>query len=107
MAELLRNASPNIVIALVGNKFDLAETSRQVRTETGQAYAEEAHLLFTECSARTGDNVAHIFDLIGEKLPKTEEHMFSPRMGAAGDGRKIALGDRDGAGAAPGTGSCC
>ncbi|KAJ3365043.1 hypothetical protein HDU91_002343 [Kappamyces sp. JEL0680] len=58
--ELQRQANPNIVIALVGNKLDLA-VSREVETEAAQAYAAEENLLFLEASAKTGDNVVDVF----------------------------------------------
>lgn len=101
--ELLRNASPNIVIALVGNKLDL-EGSRQVSTGEAQAYAEEANLLFLECSARTGDKVAQVFDMIAHKLPKSEQQLSTPRMG--GDGRRVSLGAGR-QGASEESKSCC
>ena len=65
MKELQRQASPNIVIALVGNKIDLAPSSRAVSTEEAQAYATECSLLFMEASAKTGDNVVECFTEIG------------------------------------------
>eukprot|EP00842_Homolaphlyctis_polyrhiza_P005903 jgi/Hompol1/6313/HPOL_004935-RA len=72
--ELQRQANPNIVIALVGNKLDLASTSRAVSTEEAQAYANEASetgLLFMEASAKTGESVMEIFTEIGKsKMPK-------------------------------------
>jgi GTPase SAR1 family protein len=52
------------VIALVGNKTDLA-SSRAVSTEEAQAYANESSLLFMEASAKTGDNVVECFTEIG------------------------------------------
>ncbi len=60
-----RQASPNIVIALVGNKIDLAATAREVATAEAQAYASESSLLFMEASAKTGENVAECFTEIG------------------------------------------
>src|ERR1700759_2510775 len=65
VAELQRQASPGIVIALVGNKLDLTGDSspaegedaedgeesgdaRKVSTEEAKAYAEEESLLFFE-----------------------------------------------------------
>ncbi|KAJ3305551.1 hypothetical protein HDV03_001417 [Kappamyces sp. JEL0829] len=65
--ELQRQANPNIVIALVGNKLDLA-VSREVETEAAQAYAAEENLLFLEASAKTGDNVVDVFTEIGFPL---------------------------------------
>lgn len=105
VSELLRNASPNIVIALVGNKLDLADTSRQVSFEKGQKYAEEANLLFTECSARSGDNVTEVFGLIAGKLPKTEQQLATPRLAPGESRRGVALGGRTGEGGEKS--SCC
>merc|ERR1711916_349755 len=49
--ELQRQANPNIVIALAGNKADLA-SKQQVDTNEARAYAEENGLLFMETSAK-------------------------------------------------------
>ena len=68
--ELQRQASPNIVIALAGNKADLA-SKRMVEFDEAQAYAEENSLLFMETSAKTAMNVNDIFLAIGEFLPVT------------------------------------
>ncbi|KAL2916742.1 Vacuolar protein sorting-associated protein 21 [Polyrhizophydium stewartii] len=67
--ELQRQANPNIVIALVGNKLDLASTARGVSTEEAQAYANESGLLFLEASAKTGEFVMDIFTEIAKKIP--------------------------------------
>jgi len=69
--ELQRQASPNIVIALAGNKADLAN-KRMVEYEEAQAYAEDNGLLFMETSAKTAMNVNEIFLAIAKKLPKNE-----------------------------------
>uniref|UniRef100_A0A914I5V6 Ras-related protein Rab-5B n=1 Tax=Globodera rostochiensis TaxID=31243 RepID=A0A914I5V6_GLORO len=69
--ELQRQASPNIVIALAGNKADLA-AKRMVEYEEAQAYAEDNGLLFMETSAKSSMNVNDIFLAIAKKLPKTE-----------------------------------
>lgn len=60
-------ASPNIVIALAGNKADLA-ASRSVDYEEAKQYADENGLLFMETSAKTAVNVNEIFLAIGEYL---------------------------------------
>ncbi|KUI65468.1 Vacuolar protein sorting-associated protein 21 [Cytospora mali] len=94
VAELQRQASPGIVIALVGNKLDLtndvsgdgeaaavpsgggddAEDSgdaRKIPTEEAKAYAEEEGLLFFETSAKTGVNVTEVFTAIANAIPET------------------------------------
>lgn len=58
-------ASPNIVIALAGNKADLSNI-RVVEFDEAKQYAEENGLLFMETSAKTGMNVNDIFLAIGE-----------------------------------------
>lgn len=99
----MRNASPSIVIALVGNKLDL-DGERQISTEEGQAYADEANLLFTEASARNGNNVSDAFLKIAHKLPKTDQQLASPRLAA--DGRRLDLG-RGGSFADRSQNKCC
>jgi Ras-related protein Rab-5C len=62
--ELQRQADPSIVIALCGNKLDLA-ARRQVTQEEAKKYAEEEGLMWTETSAKTGEGVTEIFTAIG------------------------------------------
>lgn len=69
--ELQRQASPNIVIALAGNKIDLSN-KRAVETEEAENYAIENGLLFMETSAKSAMNVNEIFMAIARKLPKNE-----------------------------------
>ena len=90
VAELQRQASPGIVIALVGNKLDLTGDSvpadedeqdadgednsgdaRKVSTEEAKAYAEEESLLFFETSAKSGHNVSEVFTAIANSIPET------------------------------------
>jgi Ras-related protein Rab-5C len=97
--ELQRQASPNIVIALAGNKCDLP--TRAVNQEDAASYAEENNLLFMETSAKTAANVNEIFMAIAKKLPKTE-----PR-GPSGPARSgVDLKDT-GKKDAAGGGGCC
>ncbi|WVQ75876.1 hypothetical protein IAR50_005510 [Cryptococcus sp. DSM 104548] len=66
--ELKRSADPSIVIMLVGNKTDMA-SQRKTPRELGQQYADEEGLLFTEASAKTGEEVEELFLAIAKKLP--------------------------------------
>ncbi|KAL0074835.1 ras protein [Phycomyces blakesleeanus] len=66
--ELQRQADPNIVIALAGNKIDL-ESRRVIEKQTAQEYANEMGLLFYETSAKSGENVDALFDSIARRLP--------------------------------------
>jgi len=97
--ELQRQASPNIVIALAGNKADLA-SKRMVNTEEAAAYADENGLLFMETSAKTASNVNEIFMAIAKKLPKNEP----ARAPAGGRSEVVRAGENNQSG---GSGGCC
>lgn len=122
VAELQRQASPGIVIALVGNKLDLASESasgdsgddgdnsgdaRKVPTEEAKAYAEEESLLFFETSAKTGVNVSEVFTAIANAIPETS---LKSARGAgttntasrAGDEQRVSLGNVQEAGSKDG-----
>ena len=71
--ELQRQARPDIVIALAGNKSDLGN-KRTVEYEEAKAYAEENGLLFMETSAKNANNVNEIFLAIARKLPKDADN---------------------------------
>ena len=116
VAELQRQASPGIVIALVGNKLDLCSDAstdsapvseategvdgeaeaeptddgdaRKVPTREAKAYAEEESLLFFETSAKTGSNVADVFTAIANAIPETS---LKGSRATTGGGTQAAL----------------
>ncbi|KAF8347038.1 GTP-binding protein RAB5 [Amanita rubescens] len=81
--ELQRQADPSIVIALCGNKLDLA-ARRQVSQEEAKKYAEEEGLMWMETSAKTGEGVAEVFTAIAKKLPLTAPPSARAGRSAAG-----------------------
>ncbi|XP_074018795.1 ras-related protein Rab-5C isoform X2 [Numenius arquata] len=97
--ELQRQASPNIVIALAGNKADLA-TKRAVDFQDAQTYADDNSLLFMETSAKTAMNVNEIFMAIAKKLPKNEPQNVP---GGAGRNRVVDLQESS----QPSRSQCC
>lgn len=121
VAELQRQASPGIVIALVGNKLDLTNPdsdtgadappdpdaegeedipaaadgdARKVSTTEGRDYAEEEGLLFFETSAKTGSMVQEVFTAIANAIPETQMKNARGAGGGAGaaGGQGTALG---------------
>ena len=79
IAELHKQANPNIIIALAGNKSDL-ETLRSVKYEDASNYAKENNLIFFETSAKNDCNVFEIFESIAKGIPKTFLHDESQQL---------------------------
>ncbi|NXP13733.1 RAB17 protein, partial [Thinocorus orbignyianus] len=65
-----------IVIALVGNKIDLA-AEREVATEEGEEFARTKGLLFMETSAKSSHQVNDIFMAIAQELLQREQEKTS------------------------------
>ena len=105
--ELQRQAAPNIVIALAGNKADLA-AKRQVEVVDAQTYAEENGLIFMETSAKTAMNVNDIFMAIAKKLPKNPDssNTSADRRGG-NNGQSITVDRPANSRAAGNEGGCC
>merc|ERR1711934_1306199 len=67
--ELKMQGPSNILIAIVGNKADLAD-KRDVETAQGQGFAKEINGIFAETSAKDHEGgINTLFTRIGENLP--------------------------------------
>ncbi|KAM9631422.1 ras-related protein Rab-17 isoform 4-T8 [Morphnus guianensis] len=77
LRDLEKEFLPNeIVIALVGNKMDLA-AEREVATEEGEEFARTKGLLFMETSAKSSHQVNDIFMAIAQELLQREQEKAS------------------------------
>lgn len=103
--ELQRHADSNIIIFLVGNKLDLAD-SRVISTEEGKTYADTEGLLFLETSAKTPTNITELFDTIANRLP-LDRGMGAKRAAPAGAARPADAPVQIGASAQPAQDSAC
>lgn len=104
--ELQRQAAPNIVIALAGNKADLA-AKRQIETVDAQTYAEENGLIFMETSAKTAMNVNDIFMAIAKKLPKNQDTSSTSAGARVNGSQSITVGRPGNQPATGNDGGCC
>ena len=66
--EIREKGDKNTLIALAGNKFDLA-SKRDVPYEMADEYAKLENLIFMETSAKSNYNVNQLFDEIEKRLP--------------------------------------
>ncbi|NXH47193.1 RAB17 protein, partial [Dicaeum eximium] len=73
LEELEKRFFPDeIVIALVGNKTDLA-AEREVTTEEGEEFAQRKGFLFMETSAKSNHQVNDIFMAVAQELLRREK----------------------------------
>ena len=79
IAQIREEANPNVVIYLAGNKIDVVEELRMVKTEDGQKIADEFNLPFYETSAKSGINVNKIFDDLVEKVDEIYSKLEVPK----------------------------
>ena len=70
--EIKNICSRNTPIFIVGNKID-DDKNRIITLEEGKNVAKEYDLLFSECSAKTGENIDFIFEELGKNILKNEE----------------------------------
>lgn len=65
--EVRNNAPKDSVLFLVGNKTDL-NRERQISNQEGKNKAEELGMIFTEVSAKDGDNIHLLFEKMSEAI---------------------------------------
>ena len=68
ISQIKEEASPNVIIYLVGNKIDVPDEQRLIKAEDGQKIADEFNLPFKEASAKDGTNVNEIFQELLEEI---------------------------------------
>lgn len=66
--EVRQERGDDVIVALVGNKTDLAE-KRRVSREEGEAFAAQQKILFVETSAKAGLNIKALFRQLAQQLP--------------------------------------
>jgi small GTP-binding protein len=64
--SIKEEASEDVSVILVGNKIDLDH--REVTTEEGVQLAEEFQVPYIEASAKTGENIALVFETLARKV---------------------------------------
>jgi GTPase SAR1 family protein len=68
LKELRDHSDENISLMLVGNKVDLAETTRAVSTDEAAQYAEDSEMMFFETSALDSTNVEYAFETVFKRI---------------------------------------
>ena len=69
--EQIRGKTGNIPLLIIGNKADL-EDLRAVTQEEAKEFAQQYNVVYTETSAKTGDNVNDVFTALTQFM--TELH---------------------------------
>ena len=70
--DVIDTAPPDCIILLIGNKSDLNE-ERKVDYEEGKKLAEKYKILFFECSAKIGNNIALAFERLTYKIVEKQK----------------------------------
>jgi len=70
--EVRQERGDDVILALVGNKTDLAE-KRRVSREEGEEKASKFGILYVETSAKAGLNVKTLFRQLAQQLPGMDQ----------------------------------
>ena len=79
ITQIREETNPNVVIYLAGNKIDIPEEERAVKTEEGKEIADEYKLQFKETSAKDGINVNEVFQELVEKIDEVFSKLEVPK----------------------------
>lgn len=66
ITEVTKNGEPGCVIALLGNKLDIY--NRRIEREDVELFTKTTNIIFSEVSAKTGENVEDILTHIAKEL---------------------------------------
>ena len=58
----------NMILCLVGNKWDVSSNERVIPTSKGKNFASENNMLFFETSAKSGEGIKDLFVTIAHKV---------------------------------------
>ena len=79
ISQIREESNPNVIIYLVGNKIDVPEEQKLVKTEDGQKIADEYKLPFNEASAKDGTNINEIFQELLEEIDEKYSKLEVPK----------------------------
>mmetsp|Transcript_8334 Transcript_8334/g.11532 ORF Transcript_8334/g.11532 Transcript_8334/m.11532 type:complete len:107 (+) Transcript_8334:460-780(+) len=94
--EVREHAEPEIVIMLVGNKLDLAESvpsERKVAREFAADFARKNKLLFMETSAMADVNVRDVFEYLVQEIYTVQNSQNLSSMRNQTRGKKLTHSD--------------
>ena len=92
--QIKEEANPDVLVYLVGNKIDVQEEEKVVKTEEGQKMAEEYKLPFSEASAKEGINIDEIFQELLEKIDEAYTKSETPNKNKEKKKNKLYTGKK-------------
>lgn len=71
LVETVKSSQDNVILVIIGNKYDLVEENpemRQVSIQEARELADSVNATYFETSARTNINVEEVFNHIGNSI---------------------------------------